>query len=387
MHNPDVMMAMRLLFWVSAGMVFYVYAGYPALLFLISRFRRMAAVDPAFTPSISILIAAYNEEKSIRSKLEETLALDYPADRREILVLSDCSSDATDEIVGSFANRGVRLIRVPKRLGKTNAQNFGVREATGEVLVFSDATTKYHSQALRYLAANYADARVGAVSGRYQYFDETGNSPTGAGTVAFWNYENLIKALQSRISTLTGCCGCIYSVRRTLYTYLAPGIISDLVQPLWIVRQGFKVRFEPRALAYEATTTGNSEEYRMRVRVVTRAIHGIASVPGILNPVRHPWVAFQLWSHKVLRWAVGAFLLACLVSSAALASQGFFRILLLGELAFLLTALVAFTLPRSGFLKLFRIPLFFVLINSAALASIVEVLRGRRYETWETVRK
>ena len=186
---------------------------------------------------------------------------------------------------------------------------------------------------------------------------------------------------------MTGCCGCIYSVRRTLYTYLAPGIISDLVQPLWIVRQGFKVRFEPRALAYEATTTGNGEEYRMRVRVVTRAIHGITSVPGILNPIRHPWVAFQLWSHKILRWAVGAFLVVCLLSSAALASQGFFRLLLLCELTFLLCALVALTLPHSGFLKLFRIPLFFVLINSAALASIVEVLRGRRYDTWETVRK
>ena len=174
MHNPAVMTAIRLLFWASAGVIFYVYAGYPALLFLISRFRRTATGDSSFTPSISILIAAYNEEKSIGKKLEETLALDYPADRREILVLSDCSSDATDDIVRSFADRGVRLIRVPQRLGKTNAQNFGVREATGEVLVFSDATTKYHPQALRYLAANYADAQVGAVSGRYQYFDETG---------------------------------------------------------------------------------------------------------------------------------------------------------------------------------------------------------------------
>ncbi len=387
MHNPGWQAWIRLAFWISSGLIFYVYVGYPALLFLVSRFRRTPRVDPSFTPSISILIAAYNEERSIGAKIEDTLALDYPADLREVLVLSDWSSDGTDEIVHRFASRGVRLIRTPQRLGKTNAQNLGVSEAKGDVLIFSDATTKYHPQALRYLAAQYADNGVGAVSGRYQYFDETGLSPTSAGTIAFWNYENLIKSLQSRVSTLTGCCGCIYSVRRSLYTQLRPGIISDLVQPLWIVRQGYKVRFEPRALAYEATTADNAQEFRMRVRVVTRAIRGLQSVGGLLNPFSHPWLAFQLWSHKVLRWGVGGFALVSLLSSALLATEPFYRLVALAGLSFLLMALLASGLPASRYFKLLKVPLFFVLINSAALASIVEIFRGRRYETWETVRK
>src|SRR5713226_136638 len=200
------------LFWLSFAALVYVYAGYPSLLALLSIFFRKRQAEPGFTPRLSILIAAYNEETGIQKKLEQTLQLDYPAGLLEIIVLSDGSTDKTDSIVESFPDPRVRLLRVTGRMGKTNAQNEGVNTAQGEVLIFSDATTVYHPQALRYLAANYADPHVGAVSGRYQYFDPAGNSPTGLGTMAFWNYENLIKTFQSRIRTITGCCGCIYSV-------------------------------------------------------------------------------------------------------------------------------------------------------------------------------
>src|SRR5437899_9380913 len=250
----------RVVFWLAALLLFYVYAGYPLLLAVIGLIVRRQRSGPGYSPSISILIAAYNEEEAIERKIRQTLALEYPADKLEVLVLSDCSTDRTDEIVSAVPDSRVRLVRMPERRGKTHAQNLGVKQASGEVVIFSDATAVYHAKALLYLACNYQDASVGAVSGRYQYFDPTEQSATGLGSVAFWNYENLIKKLQSRISTLTGCSGCIYSLRKSIYTPLPPAACSDLVEPLCVIRKGYRVSFEDRALAYEQTTTSLGEE-------------------------------------------------------------------------------------------------------------------------------
>jgi cellulose synthase/poly-beta-1,6-N-acetylglucosamine synthase-like glycosyltransferase len=332
------------------------------------------------------LIAAYNEEAGIQKKIEQTLALDYPADKMEIIVLSDCSTDRTEEIVKSFTNSRVRLFRAPQRKGKTNAQNLGVESARGEVLIFSDATTVYHQLALQYLASNYADPQVGAVSGRYQYFDPEGKSPTGSGMIAFWNYENFIKTMQSRIRTISGCCGCIYSVRRAVYTPLHPDVISDLVQPLWAIQKGYRVVFEDRALAYEETTKSSKEEFSMRVRVVTRGIRGILSVPNLLNPMRHGWVSFQLLSHKVLRWMVPFFLLLLFAANAALWNQSWYGALFALQVVFYGFAMLTLLVPLHRMWKPLGIPLYFCTLNAAALRSIIEVIRGRKYVVWETVR-
>jgi len=375
-----------ILVWLSFGALVYVYLGYPVLLAVVGLFSRRPKASLGFSPTISVLIAAYNEEAGIQKKIEQTLALDYPADKMEIIVLSDCSTDRTDEIVKSFTDSRVRLFRAPQRKGKTNAQNLGVECARGEVLIFSDATTVYHQMALQYLASNYADPQVGAVSGRYQYFDSEGKSPTGSGMIAFWNYENFIKTMQSRIHTISGCCGCIYSVRRAVYTPLHPDVISDLVQPLWAIQKGYRVVFEDRALAYEETTKSSKEEFSMRVRVVTRGIRGILSVPNLLNPIRHGWVSFQLLSHKVLRWMVPFFLLLLFAANAALWNQSWYGPLFALQVVFYGFALLTLLVPFHRMWKPLGIPLYFCTLNAAALRSIIEVIRGRKYVVWETVR-
>jgi len=380
----------EILFWASVMMIFYVYIGYPLLLFLLASItprRRQSPPSDDELPTLSILIAAYNEEESIRKKIEETLALSYPPNKLEVLVLSDASTDQTDSIVASFTDQRVRLLRMDQRQGKSHAQNEGARTCKSEMLVFSDATTIYHPLALRHLAGNYSDPKVGAVSGRYQYFDRGGNSPTGLGTIAFWNYENLIKTFQSRIKTITGCCGCIYSVRRNVYTELPDNIISDLVQPLWVIKKGYRVVFEDRALAYEETTKSSAEEFSMRVRVVSRAICGILSVADLLNPLKYGWVSFQLLSHKVLRWLVPVFLLVLLFGNAVLAAEpGIYRLFFYCQALFYLLALSSASLPRTRWWKPLTIPLYFCTLNAAALISFIEVFRGKRYVVWETVR-
>jgi cellulose synthase/poly-beta-1,6-N-acetylglucosamine synthase-like glycosyltransferase len=374
------------LVWLSLGTLAYVYLGYPLLLALVGLFARRSKASLGYLPKISVLIAAYNEETGIRKKIEQTLALEYPPDKMEIIVLSDCSTDRTDEIVKSFTDPRVRLFRAPQRMGKTNAQNLGVETAQGEVLIFSDATTVYHPLALQYLTSNYADPKVGAASGRYQYFDPEGKSPTGSGMIAFWNYENFIKMMQSRIRTISGCCGCIYSVRRAAYTPLHPDVISDLVQPLWAIQKGYRVVFEDRALAYEETTKSSQEEFSMRVRVVTRGIRGILSVSNLLNPWKYGWVSVQLLSHKVLRWMVPLFLLLLFVSSAVLWNHTWYGIPLALQAGFYGFALLTLLVPLHRLWKPLGIPLYFCTLNAAALRSILEVMRGRKFVVWETVR-
>ena len=374
------------LVWIGLSALVYVYVGYPVLLAVVGLFAKRQKSALGFFPKISVLIAAYNEEAGIQKKIKDTLALDYAADKIDILVLSDCSTDRTDEIVKGLADPRVRLLRAPSRKGKTNVQNLGADIAQGEVLVFSDATTVYHPLALQYLACNYADPKVGAVSGRYQYFDPEGKSPTGLGMIAFWNYENFIKMMQSRIRTISGCCGCIYSVRRAAYTPLHPDVISDLVQPLWAIQKGYRVIFEDRALAFEETTKSSREEFSMRVRVVTRGIRGILSVPGLLNPMKHCWVSFQLISHKVLRWMVPFFLLVLFASNALLWNYCWYGILFALQVAFYGFTLFTLLVPLHRVWKPLGIPLYFCTLNAAALRSIIEVIRGRKYVVWETVR-
>lgn len=378
--------AVTFLFWVCAAVLVYVYVGYPVVLAVIAPFVQRKKAKPGYLPFISFLIAAYNEEAGIRRKLEETLALDFPADKLEVLVLSDGSTDRTDEIVKSFGDPRVRLLRMEPRRGKTSAQNRGAHEGRGEILVFSDATTVYHPQALRYLAANFQDPKVGAVTGRNQYFDPEGNSPTGFGTIAFWNYENIIKTLQSRIRTLSGCVGCIYAVRKSVYTHLREELSSDLVQPLWTVRKGYRVVFEDRALAREETTKSVGGEFSMRVRVVTGGMWGVLSVPDLLKPWKFGWISFQLFSHKVLRWLVPFFLILMFLSSAVLVNHPWYRSAFFLQAFFYLWALVSTVVPIQRRWKVLGIPLYFCVLNSAALCSVIELFRGEKYATWETVR-
>jgi len=364
----------------------YAYVGYPVFLWIVSRFVRRSRAAKASDIGLTMIIAAHDEQAGIRTKLESTLALNYPREKLQILVASDGSTDDTNQIVSEFASRGVELIDVRERKGKTNAQNCAVQHARNPILVFSDATTLYDADALQYLAGCYADPRVGAASGRYDYFDPAAGSPSGAGSAKFWGLENWIKHMQSRIGTLSGCCGCIYSVRRDLYTPLPPETISDLVQPLHILLQGYRVVFAERAQAWEESTRTAREEFHMRVRVATRGMRGLLSVSELLLPWKHPWVAFQLWSHKIFRWSIPLFLVSLLAGSALLAPAPVFLSLLSVQLAFYLCAIASVLVPPLRRSRLLSLPLYFCTINAAFLVGMFNALRGRNFNIWQPTR-
>lgn len=377
----------EVIFWTAVGAIVYAYGGYSLVTLLLALVVRNPVRRADITPSVTLLITAYNEELDIAQKLEGSLALDYPRELLEIIVASDGSTDRTDEIVRGFAARGVKLVRVEGRLGKTGTQNEAVKHARGEIIVFSDATTTYDSQALRKLVRNYADPRIGAVSGRYEYRNPSG-APIGLGTVLFWKYENAIKSMQTRIWTITGCCGCIYSVRRSAYVPLPRDIISDLCQPLKILESGYRIAFEREAVAYEDALEESKGEFSMRVRVISRGMHGLIFMRKLLNPLRKPFVAFQLISHKWMRWLVPVFAVVALLANAALLGENvFYNVTFALQLAFYSIALLAFLLEgRVRFPKLLGVPLYFVTVNLASVSAMRRVFKGIRATTWETVR-
>jgi len=372
-----------IVFWGALGLVAWVYVGYPLALFLISRVVTRPVKKAPIQPSITMIIAAYNEERDIVKKLENTLALDYPRDRLEVIVASDGSKDRTNALVEQFGPP-VRLLAL-ERAGKTSGQNHAAAIATGEILVFSDASTIYDRDALNALAANYADPTVGSVGGDVRYTRE-GDAIAGKGRQVYWNYEAAIRRWESRVWTVIGATGCIYSIRKSLYTPLDPAAISDFVQPAKALLKGYRSVVEDDAGAYEVAESKQlGEELQRRSRVALRGLRGIGYMPEMLNPFRHPWLAFQLVSHRLLRWAVPVFLIAALIANAFLLDSPFYAVLFALQLVFYGSAIAAALLDRRNIrLRALFVPLYFCLINLAPLLAFWALLKGEKIVVWET---
>ncbi|HVG38040.1 MAG TPA: glycosyltransferase family 2 protein, partial [Pyrinomonadaceae bacterium] len=328
------------------------------------------------------------EERDLAAKLENTLALDYPADLLEVIVASDCSTDRTDEIARSFSTAGVRLHRQPERLGKTAAQNAAVEIARGEVILFSDATTMYEPDVLKVMAADFADQSVGCVAGRLIYVDQ-GETNVGRGAQSYWGYETLLKRHESRIGSLIGVSGCLYAVRRSAYVPLYHEACSDFLIATVMAEQGLRTIYDPAAVCVEETNQRTDKELRMRVRVIAQTYTDLWRHRHMLNPLRAGFYAVQLLSHKVLRYAVPIFLLLAFITSALLAPRSlFYALALLAQLGFYAAAGLGWALERAGLhYRLLAIPQYFVLANAASLIALYKFLRGERFARWEPIRE
>src|SRR5262247_1283944 len=302
LHITETLIA-QVVFIAAMAMMAFIYAGYPALMFAISlMFKRPVRRDD-ITPRVSVIIAAYNEERDIAAKLQNTLALDYPRDRMEIIVASDCSTDRTDEIVRGFSAQGVILYRQPERFGKTIAQNHAVEISSGEILVFSDATTMYEPDAIRKIVRDFADPEVGCVAGQLIYADAS-SSAVGKGCRSYWGYEKFLRRCESDVGTLVGVSGCLYAVRRICHAQLASDMIDDFAIAAEIHLRGLRVVYEPEAIAVEDTNRRSRDEFRMRVRVVKQSLDALRRYRHALHPFRHKMFAFQIIAHKAMRYAI-----------------------------------------------------------------------------------
>jgi cellulose synthase/poly-beta-1,6-N-acetylglucosamine synthase-like glycosyltransferase len=373
----------KVLFWFLLVLTAYPFVLYPALAYVLSRVRGAPVKKGSATPTVSILIAARNEADCIRETLANKLAQDYPRDRMEVIVISDASTDGTDEIVQEFAGQGVRLLRQRERGGKSSALNLGIREATGEIIVFSDANSMYEPSTIRALVRGFEDESVGYVTGKMIYVHPDG-SVIGEGCSAYMRYENLLRAWETRLGSIVGVDGGVDAMRRSLFAPLLPDALPDFALPLDVVRRGFRVVYEPSAVLREQTVTSTGDEYRMRVRVALRALWAIRERLDLLNPMRHGMFAWQMLSHKVLRY--GAFvpqILLLAVNGVLAASSDFFRALFWLQCGAYALALLGFLLSgRRSLPAVLAYPYYFVLIQAASFHAVLKLLAGQKIVVW-----
>jgi len=369
---PEVMTT---IFWFGLGTLLYVYAGYPVLVWALARvFGREARREP-ITPLVSLVIPAYNEATHIEAKLENTLALDYPKDRLEIVVASDGSTDRTNVIANRFRRRGVHLLAF-EHLGKAGLLNRVMPYLRGELVVFSDASTHLRADALRFLVQPFVDPRVGCVSGLYHV---TGSEDVRAeGEGLYWRYETFIKRQESRLHSILGAHGACYAIRRPLFSALeASAINDDYLIPMRIVQRGLRAVYEPRAKAWEREAASMELEFARRRRIAAGNCQQVAKLMALLNPLRG-WVALTFLSHKVLRTLAPLFMVALLFSSVWL-PQPLQMVAVSAQTAFYVSAWVAYRSQQRGRLIRWLSPsLYFCLGNLAMLAGLVNFCLHRK---------
>lgn len=373
-------------FWTCCSLLLYVYTVYPLLVRALATRIGIPVDCSDRLPSITVIVTVYNEEASIRSKLDNLLGLNYPPELLDVLVTSDASSDLTESIAASYEPRRVRVLRVEGRLGKTACQNYAAAAAAGEILIFTDATTRLQGDSLRRLVENFGDRDVGCVGGTLLYVSDVDNV-TGRGGEMYWSYELKLRAAESALGSLIGVSGCLYAVRKSAYRPMDPALISDFVIAMRMREQQLRTVLAPHAICFEETLERGSLELSMRTRVVIRSLNALTRERRFLNPLKYGRFAWQLWSHKVLRYASPLLWLGALISNVALAGDPFYLALLIGQSAMLAAGAVGFLLQdRRRELGVFGQPYYFLLTNVAALVATLRYLRGDRMVTWTPIR-
>jgi cellulose synthase/poly-beta-1,6-N-acetylglucosamine synthase-like glycosyltransferase len=381
----SIQTASVVMFWVCAACVFYTYAGYPLLIWLLARcFGRSADPAPAAgeLPTLSLLIVAYNEEAEIDQRLRSALAMDYPADRLEVVVASDGSTDATPEIVRRYAHRGVRLLDYRRRRGKAAVLNAAFAEVKGDVVLLSDANTEIDPDVPRRMARWFQDPAVGVVCGRLLL-----TAPRAGGNVdsLYWRFETFLKTCEGKLGALLGANGANYAIRRRLFVPIpSETIVDDFVLPLQAkLRSRCAIVYDRQALAREETPPHISSEFHRRARIGAGGFQSIGLLWRLLNPGLG-WVAFTFVSHKICRWFCPFFLVGLMLSNCCLWHSAFYRPLLYGQFGFYLVSLLAVLVPpRPRFLKTLRLTSMFTSMNAALLVGFWRWLRGSQKGAWK----
>jgi len=377
---------LEVILWVLILCPIYTMVVYPLLMYVLSKVFPGRFVRGPVTPTVTQIIAAFNEEKSIASKLENSLTLDYPRDKLEILVVSDASTDRTDDIVRGFAERGVKLLRVEGNLGKSAVLNVAAERAGGDILAFSDATGHWNVKSIRKMAEHYADPRVGCVAGWVAYrYDQ---SLTAQG---FSVYQRFVTSLR-RAEASFGCGivapGSIHSIRKAVFRPLPTTTSGDMSDPFHTAQQGLRTTFEPEAVTWEESRTQVKDEWEARVRICMRALDFMVYALRRFPVLRSPLYCFQVMSHKFLRWLTGPLMIPILIINAILIPYHWvYAVLFCLQLAYYGLTLFGYVSSNLGI----RVPslaglVFYNSVNLAYIVAMAKYLRGERVARWKPSR-
>lgn len=387
------MLYLQVLCWICVGLCLYTYIGYPIVLAFLanlskSRSTRKRVVQVAAARRISIAIAVYNEANILREKLKNLEVLRCEGAELEILIGSDGSTDETNEILRQSKLQNLMIKIFPVRRGKAAVLNELLSLARGEIIILSDANTFFEPDTVERLIHHFADARVGAVTGELRL--EAGASGTGSlGEISYWNYENWIKRCESEIVTTLGATGAVYAIRKNLFVPLPENkvVMDDFLIPLSIIKRGYSVRYEPNALAYEHSAGTVRAEFKRKMRIGAANFHGLAEYAELLHP-RHGFVAFALWSHKIIRWVVPFLMLIIIGCTIVIATQSpLFQMIVILEGVFFALALIGLAAEIAGIpLGILAFPYYFLAMNIALLIGFFKFLFGQQQPTWEVIR-
>jgi biofilm PGA synthesis N-glycosyltransferase PgaC len=387
---------MEIFFWLSLFIVFYTFLGYGIVLYILVRIRRLfkgkrqaPGLDQDF-PTLTLVIAAYNEESIIEEKIADTLGLSYPDGKLKLVFVTDGSSDRTPELVALYPQ--IKLMHTPVRSGKILAMHRAMDEVDTEVVVFTDANTFLNKEALLLIARHYADGSVGAVSGEKRVMQDALSDAT-AGEGFYWKYESMLKKWDSELYSVVGAAGELFSVRRSLYRSVEPDtILDDFMISMQIAEKGYRIVYEPDAYASELSSENIQEELKRKVRIAAGGIQSILRLKKLMNPFHDPLLSFQYISHRVLRWTVTPFLmiLALVLNMIIVARSGgvVYQLILAGQVAFYLLALAGWVLERQKIkVKALFVPYYFCMMNYAVLAGIGRYFKGSQSAAWEKVKR
>lgn len=379
------MFHIELIFWFAAALILYTYAGYPLLLLVLTKLKKRPIMKSPIQPSVSVVLAVRNEASQIAARLQNLCAQNYPAENMEIIVVSDGSDDGTEAFVEACSDTRVKLIRLEPSAGKAYAVNAGVAAASGEFIVFADARQQFEPMVIRELCANFSDPVVGCAGGEL-IFRKSPDSTVRAEMGAYWLYEKKIRHMESDTGSVIGVSGCIYAVRRALFQPLPAGtILDDVLTPMNIVRQGYRVVFVPSAMAYDIVSKDVDQEWKRKVRTLTGNWQLMSLAPWLVVPGMNPvWMRFM--SHKIFRVKV-PFWLMCLLASSALLPAPFYQALFFAQLGCYALAGAAALCPALQKTKGISFIYFFAVLNTAAVAGCWKWLRGSSAATWRAAYK
>ncbi|TWU19994.1 glycosyltransferase family 2 protein [Allorhodopirellula heiligendammensis] len=385
-----VLVVIQFAFWIAAIAFLTPLALYPLSLWLLSQLKPVRRPGKAL-PTATLVISAYNEREVIGEKIRNALLLDYPADRFDIMVISDASDDGTDDIIREFDSDRVQGCRMEQRAGKSAGLSRFCPSAAGDILVFTDANSMFHSDALSHLLCHFDAPEVGYSVGRQLYID-TEHAASCDSENIYWSFELLMKQWESRLSSVVGADGAIYALRKEHFAPLAAEDINDFLLPLQVIAKGFRGVFDYRAVCFEKAAPDFAGEFRRKKRIVNRSLYALLKVPAVLNPFRVGWFAWQVVCHKLLRWLCPLFMVILLATSAVLSvwewQQGTLGI----YSSALLCQLLAYALAGLHRVKYFQairlvyVCYYFLMINVASAQGIWMLARGQVIGKWKPER-
>ncbi len=369
---------MTIIFWISLFIIFYTYVGYGIVLYILVRIKRLFVkpvklVDGSFTPSLTLIVAAYNEASVIEEKIQNTLQLIYPNDKLHIIFVTDGSTDNTASIIANYQQ--IQLLHKDGRSGKINAVHRAMGEVNTEIVVFTDANTFLNENALLRIAKHYINPKVGAVSGEKRVAIEA-NADATAGEGFYWKYESALKKWDAELYSVVGAAGELFSVRTDLYVAVEPDtLLDDFMISMKIAMKGYKIAYDADAYATESSSENLKEEYKRKVRIASGGIQSIIRTSKLFNPFFRPLLGFQYVSHRVLRWTITPFLMILVVFVNAYLLVDTFNwllaIIMVGQIGFYGLAALGWLLERKEVrIKILFIPYYFCFMNYCVLVGI-----------------